>query len=77
MNKMKKMKDEIRFQIENDEKLSKEKIDKIKEYLLLNLNYHYCMGQVKDLNKNLCSEYIKYIPTKTLKTFRIYSIKSD
>ena len=66
MNKMKQMKDEIRFQIENDEKLSKEKIDKIKEYLLLNLNYHYCMGQVKDLNKNLCSEYIKYIPTKTL-----------
>ena len=44
MNKMKKMKDEIRFQIENDEKLSKEKIDKIKEYLLLNLNYHYCIG---------------------------------
>ena len=57
------MKDEIRFQIENDEKLSKEKIDKMKDYLLLNLKYHYCIGHVKGLNKSLCSEYIKYFAT--------------
>ena len=63
MNEIKQMKDEIRFQIENDEKLSKEKIDKMKDYLLLNLKYHYCIGHVKGLNKSLCSEYIKYFAT--------------
>ena len=72
MNKIKLLKDEIRSQMENDEKLSKEKIDKMKDYLMLNLKYHYCMGNVKDLNKDLCSEYIKYIPEKTLEIFRNY-----
>ena len=70
------MKNTIRTEIEQKEKLFRDTKDKIIEYLILNLEYHYCQGDIRNLNKFLCSEYITNIPVKSLKKYINY-IKAD
>ena len=47
------MKNTIRTEIEQKEKLFRDTKDKIIEYLILNLEYHYCRGDIRNLNKFL------------------------
>ena len=70
------MKNTIRTEIEQKEKLFRDTKDKIIEYLILNLEYHYCRRDIRNLNKFLCSEYIANIPVKSLKKYINY-IKAD
>ena len=70
------MKNIIRTEIEQKEKLFRDTKDKIVEYLILNLEYHYCRRDIRNLNKFLCSENITNIPIKSLKKYINY-IKAD
>ena len=76
MNKEIKMKNSIRTEIEQKEKLFRDTKDKTTEHPKLNLEYHYCMGDIRNLNKFLCSEYITNIPIKSLKKYINY-IKAE
>lgn len=76
MNKEIKMKNSIRTEIEQKEKLFRDTKDKIVEYLILNLEYHYCRRDIRNLNKFLCREYTTNIPVKSLKKYINY-IKAD
>ena len=66
------MKNTINTEIEQKEKLFRDTKDKIIEYLILNLEYHYCRLDIRNLNKFLCSEYITNIPIKSLKKYINY-----
>ena len=63
------MKNTIRTEIEQKEKLFRVIKDKIVEYLILNLEYHYCRRDIRNLNKFLCREYTTNIPVKSLKKY--------
>ena len=61
------MKNTIRTEIEQKEKLFRDTKDKIIEYLILNLEYHYCRRDIRNLNNFYVGNIQRIFLLKVLK----------